>query len=75
MFLVTSLTTPRPNWAGLPVTSSVVLTTTSVASPRSSSTKRIVADAVPAPLVFMPDASSSSIPAAASISTSRAVAV
>ena len=50
--------TPRPIWAGLPVTFMVVCTVTRVWSPSSSSHERTVAEAVPAPRVSLPDASS-----------------
>ena len=53
----TSARTPRPNWAGLPVTFSVVCTMTSVWSPSAFSSDRTEADAVPAPRVSLPDAS------------------
>jgi hypothetical protein len=52
----TSDITPRPNWAGRPVTFSEVCTTTRVWSPLSSSRACTVADAVPAPLVSLPAA-------------------
>ncbi len=53
----TSAMTPRPNWAGFPVTLSVVCTMTCVWSPSAFSSDRTVADAVPAPRVSLPDAS------------------
>ena len=51
--------TPRPNWAGRPVTFIVVCMVTSVPDPDASgaSEARTVADAVPAPRVSLPAAS------------------
>ena len=70
---LTSFITPRPNWAGLPVTFSVVCTVTCVSLPRSSSTERTEAEAVPDPLVSLPEASSVTTPASLSRSTNFAV--
>src|SRR5262249_48389809 len=54
---------------------SVVSTVTWVSLPLSSSTERTEADAVPAPLVSLPDASRLTTPATGSRSTNRAVPV
>ena len=69
----TSAITPRPNWAGRPVTFSEVCTTTLVWPFSPCSWDRTVADAVPAPLVSLPDASSTITPASVSRSPKRAV--
>ena len=55
---LTSDITPRPNCAGLPVTFSEVCTMTWVSSPSPCNSERTVADAVPAPRVSFPAASS-----------------
>ena len=56
----TSTITPRPNWAGRPVTFIVVCMVALVPSPpgSGSSIARTVAEAVPAPRVSLPEASS-----------------
>ena len=70
---LTSAMTPRPNWAGRPVTLIVVCTTTLVWPPSSCSVERMVAEAVPAPRVSFPDASSVTVRACSSRSTNLAV--
>ena len=70
---LTSAITPRPNWAGRPVTFSEVWTVTSVWSPSPCSSERTVAAAVPAPRVSLPDASKVTTPASRSRSVNRAV--
>ena len=71
----TSTITPRPNWAGRPVTFIVVCMVTLVASPDASgsSDARTVAEAVPAPRVSLPDASITTTWAAGSRSMNFAV--
>ncbi len=69
----TSAITPRPNWAGRPVTVMVVRTSTRVWPASSCSEERIVAEAVPLPRVSLPDASSTTVLVASSRSVKRAV--
>ena len=54
LVLATSAITPRPNWAGRPVTFIDVWMRTWVPSPDGSSVARMAADAVPAPRVWSP---------------------
>ena len=68
----TSVITPRPNCAGLPVTFRLVCTVTCVLSPSPVNSDRTEADAVPAPRVSLPDASSVTTPAALSRSVNLA---
>ncbi len=49
--------TPRPNWAGLPVTWRSVVTSTWVPVPAGASAMRTVAPAVPLPRLSLPLAS------------------
>ena len=71
----TSTITPRPNWAGRPVTFIVVCMLTWVPDPEGSGTMeaRTVADAVPAPRVSLPDASTTATRASGSRSMNFAV--
>ena len=71
----TSTITPRPNWAGRPVTFIVVCMVALVASPpdSGSSVARTVAEAVPAPRVSLPEASSTITLASGSRSVNFAV--
>ena len=70
----TSAITPRPNWAGRPVTFIVVCTVTRVWPPPSSASHEwTVAEAVPAPRVSLPDASSLMDRACSSRSVNRAL--
>ncbi len=71
----TSTMTPRPNWAGRPVTFIVVCMVTWVPLPEASgaSDARTVADAVPAPRVSLPEASISTMWASGSRSVNFAV--
>ena len=70
----TSAITPRPNWAGRPVTVMVVRTRTRVWPFSSCREERIVADAVPLPRVSLPDASSTTVFVVSSFSVKRACA-
>ena len=70
---LTSAITPRPNWAGRPVTVIVVCTTTRVWPASSLSVEVIVAAAVPLPRVSLPDASRTTFRACSSFSVNRAV--
>ncbi len=67
--------TPRPNWAGRPVMFIVVCMLTAVAWPADSGTREAwtVAEAVPAPRVSLPDASSTMTWASPSRSVNFAV--
>ncbi len=67
--------TPRPNWAGRPVTFIVVCMMTLVASPDGSGSRdaRTVAEAVPAPRVSLPEASTTTNLASGSRSVNFAV--
>ena len=71
----TSTMTPRPNWAGRPVTFIVVCMMTLVASPDGSGSRdaRTVAEAVPAPRVSLPEASTTTNLASGSRSVNFAV--
>ncbi len=70
----TSAMTPRPNWAGRPVTVIEVCTVTLVWPPPSScNVERTVAEAVPLPRVSFPDPSSTTVRVFSSFSTKRAV--
>ena len=73
--LPTSIITPRPNWAGRPVTFIVVCMLAVVPSPpdSGSSVARTVAEAVPAPRVSLPEASSKITLASGSRSVNFAV--
>ena len=73
--LPTSTITPRPNWAGRPVTFIVVCMLAVVPSPpdSGSSVARTVAEAVPAPRVSLPEASSKITLASGSRSVNFAV--
>jgi hypothetical protein len=69
----TSAMTPRPNWAGRPVTVMLVRTRTRVCPASSVSEEVIVAAAVPLPRVSLPDASSTTVRVPSSFSVNRAV--
>jgi hypothetical protein len=70
---LTSAITPRPNWAGRPVTFSEVCTVTSVWPSWPCSSERTVAAAVPEPRVSLPAASKVTTPASRFRSVNRAV--
>ena len=71
----TSTITPRPNCAGRPVTFIVVCMVTRVPYPEASGSReaRTVADAVPAPRVSLPEASTTTTRVSASRSVNVAV--
>lgn len=64
---LTSATTPRPNWAGLPVMSRSVTTLTSVAPPMSVMTALTRALALPLPRTSRPAATAMTRRAALSL--------
>jgi len=70
---LTSAITPRPNWAGRPVTLSEVCTVTSVWPSWLCSSERMVAAAVPEPRVSLPAAFKVTTPAPRFRSVNRAV--